>query len=611
MEILTLDPNPLHKDPQTLEVEKVATLIGQNGSGKSCILQSVFERKLSKRDFDHLRIVCFSSGQNENFSERFSKYLSKERRVSETLNLDCFYFDKSWSKLMIFLATCLYPTGRVRQFLREQEYVDEVMIHSERLKEDTSTKLLFKFRVEQGFIGRVETALEQEKDGIVDTLRTTPYFRSLSSFIEHVINPKYDFDIPLKKAAFEIGAKELYEVSFDAGRSKLVAEEEAKSDEEKDAPATGSVLPTSSGPRFKNNPTVSFFTQAADKDYFIDKRSLKLTFRKGLELDRLSDGEYQLLFLYALIDLFDADETLFLLDEADSHLHYANIDRLWKVLGSIKGKAVTTTHLLDSITANDFRSLKVVERGRISEHDKLKQLIDRLQILSRATTVEYEICAKISHMALLDDYNDWEIFVRLASRKNLDIRRLESVYAFKKASSYRTTTESFGKAKFQWLDNLGKVEGEFSTQQVFLICDRDEAPLEFDLTGVKVCGREYATRINKIHWPKNTRVNVHLLAWKRREIKNYLLSYSVLNHHGVLDQINGTSLAADDHLKAGDPGDNEGIRKLNVKNTINPFINEEGVGLCPNKLQAYIDLIPPEEISEDISNMYNYIVNKL
>ena len=63
--------------------------------------------------------------------------------------------------------------------------------------------------------------------------------------------------------------------------------------------------------------------------------------------------------------------------------------------------------------------------------------------------MEYEVCAKIKHMALLDDYNDWGIFLRLAARKGLDISRLNSVYAFKKSSSYANENESFGKAKIQ------------------------------------------------------------------------------------------------------------------------------------------------------------------
>ena len=120
------------------------------------------------------------------------------------------------------------------------------------------------------------------------------------------------------------------------------------------------------------DPEVAFFTQAADNNYFIDKSRCKLVFNSNIELDQLSDGEYQLLFLYALIDLFDSDSTLFLFDEADSHLHYKNVEKLWALLHGIKGHAITTTHLLDSISAKENRieHLKVVEKGRISEDNR-------------------------------------------------------------------------------------------------------------------------------------------------------------------------------------------------------------------------------------------------
>jgi predicted ATP-dependent endonuclease of OLD family len=328
-----------------------------------------------------------------------------------------------------------------------------------------------------------------------------------------------------------------------------------------------------------------------------------------LELDQLSDGEYQLLFLFALIDLFDDEKTLFLFDEADSHLHYKNIDRLWHILGKTKGQTITTTHLLDSITANDFQDIKVVEQGRIRDDDKLKKLIDRLSILSRATSVEYEVCAKISHMALLDDYNDWDIFLFLVARKGFDTSKLDSVYAFKKTSSYGSTTESFAKAKLQWTENLSKAECTLATTRVFLICDKDEAPLIIDpTTKVKVMGREYSDKIKAI--TKGKDMKVYLLAWNRREIKNYLLSHTALSYHGKLSEINSANLAQADHLVANNPGDNDGIRRLMVKDTVDPLINSDE-GLCRQKLQTYIDLIPPEEISEDIENMYKFIVSKL
>jgi ABC-type cobalamin/Fe3+-siderophores transport system ATPase subunit len=587
---LTLAPNPLHNAPQTLSFDKIATLIGANGSGKSCILQSIFDTKLAGAGFESLRVVCFSSGQNENFSQRFSQYLNQERRAGRSSNLACFYFDKSWSKLLIFLATYLHSSGKVREFLRENDYVQEQQV-TQTSSDDTSSRLTMKFKVDKGYAERVQAALKAEERGETDTLRSTPYFRSLASFIESNVDPHYDFESALRKRTVELTAATLLTASYVSARPE--------DDEDVEDQAQ----------QIEVDPTVSFFTQAADNNYFIERGDLKLQLRDGLELDQLSDGEYQLLFLYALIDLFDGENTLFLLDEADSHLHYKNIDRLWTILKQIRGKTVTTTHLLDSITANEFHAIKVVEKGRIREDDKLKQLIDRLSILSRATSVEYEVCAKIRHMELLDDYNDWDIFLRLAARKGLDISKLASVHAFKKSSSYASTTESFAKAKIEWTENLTKADCALHTSQVFLICDRDEAPLNIDTNdGVRVQGREYSDRIREI--TRGRPMQIHLLAWRRREIKNYLLSHTALDHHGKLGEINGPELAPAHHLNANEHGDNDGIRRLAAKDTINPLINGPD-GLCPLKLQTYIDLIPPQEISEDIENMYNFIVGKL
>jgi AAA15 family ATPase/GTPase len=589
---LTLAPNPLHNHPQVLTFEKIATLIGGNGSGKSCILQSIFDTKLNKTGLGDLKVICFSSGQNESFSSRFSDFLTRERRAGETLSLECFYYDKSWAKLLIFLATSMHSNGKVREFLRTNNYLDETVISNDR-REDVSTRLSLHFKVDKRYAERVQRALNDEESGEVNTLRATPYFRSLESFVTKVVDREYDFEAALRKRQIELSANALFSVSF--------TEVQGTYENEEDQPVL-----------LRDDPTVSFFTQAADNDYFIDKTTLKLKLKDDLELDQLSDGEYQMLFLYSLLDLFDDENALFLLDEIDSHLHYKNIEYLWSILKRIKGNVITTTHLLDSITANDFRAIKVVEKGQIRDDDKLKQLIARLSILSRATSVEYEVCAKINHMALLDDYNDWDIFLRLAVRKGLDISCIESVYAFKKASSYANENESFGQTKIKWVSNLSKVECDLATTQIFLICDRDEATLDIDpATGVKVRGAQYRDQINAIHWPQGVNASVHLLVWKRREIKNYLLSYTALSQHNKLDRINGDGeLGPAFHLGFNDPADNDGIRRLSVKDTINPLVNGAD-GLCPEKLQTYIDLIPPEEISEDIENMYNFIVSKL
>ena len=170
----------------------------------------------------------------------------------------------------------------------------------------------------------MQSALKQEERGEANTLRATPYFRSLDSFITNLISRGYDFEEPLRKRTINITANGLIQVSFDYPRQVQAGDDEAEAGE-----------PDAQAMATRWDPEVAFFTQAADNNYFIDKSRCKLVFKNNIELDQLSDGEYQLLFLYALIDLFDSDNTLFLFDEADSHLHYKNIEKLWALLHSI------------------------------------------------------------------------------------------------------------------------------------------------------------------------------------------------------------------------------------------------------------------------------------
>ncbi|ELU1677714.1 AAA family ATPase [Vibrio parahaemolyticus] len=585
---LILAPNPLHNQPQTLNINKVATLIGENGSGKSTILQSIFSEGLNGGDHAHLRTVCFSSGQNESFSKHFNEHVKKIRRRGKSMVLSSFYYDKTWSKLLVFLATALVRDGKTRAFLLEKGYAEESQDIN---RDDISSKLSFSFRVDKRYAQRVQDALKKEEVGEKGTLRQTPFYRSLESFVEELIDREYLFEEKLSTKKIELSSYDLLSVRF----ARINPDEDL---DEVD---------------FGDDPSISFLTQAVNGN-FINKRSFKLMLLGNIELDDLSDGEYQLLFLYALIDLFDAPNTLFLLDEADSHLHYKNVEKLWSLLHSIQGYAITTTHLLDSISAKENRieHLKVVEHGRINEDNKIKQLISRLSVLSRAKSVEFEVCGKLPNIALLDDYNDWIIFTKLASRAGLDVNRLDSVHAMKKSSSYATANEIFGKGKIDWLHGLSKIESPLVTSQIFLICDRDEAALDWNAAnGVQVNGQVYRNLLNAIQWPRGTNISPYLLAWKRREIKNYLLSHTALSHHNVLAAINNPDIAQRNHLQPNNPGDNDDIRRLNAKSVIDPLINTEGIGLDIDKLQAYIALIPPTEISEDITNMYNFIIGKL
>uniref|UniRef100_UPI000CA88C90 ATP-binding cassette domain-containing protein n=1 Tax=Psychromonas sp. Urea-02u-13 TaxID=2058326 RepID=UPI000CA88C90 len=171
---ITLPENNLYENEQTLSFEKVTALIGENGAGKSSILQSIFKKRLDTGDFHSKKVVCFSSGQNEKYSKHFSDYLAQERQANRGLNLGCCYYDKSWSKLLIFIATITLE-GRVRGFLTSKGYIEQ----SQNGSEDVSSILSVKIRVEQTYVNRVQDALKKEENGEEETFRTSAYHRTL------------------------------------------------------------------------------------------------------------------------------------------------------------------------------------------------------------------------------------------------------------------------------------------------------------------------------------------------------------------------------------------------------------------------------------------------
>ncbi|WP_419819734.1 AAA family ATPase [Acinetobacter sp.] len=574
---IILPENNLCSSKQEIYFEKVTALIGENGAGKSSILQSIFYSCLeNSANFHHKKIVCFSSGQNEKYSKFFSEYLANERQANRGLSLSCCYYDKLWSNILIFIATMM-KKGYVRTFLKKNNYIEQSLDE----KDDISTILNVSIRVEKAYVNRIQDALKEEENGHGDTFRTSPYHLTLESFIHTIVDDNYEFDEPLLNQKIKLNYENFYNPSFADPDQKFFG------------------------------PIITFFTQAADNDYFFDKNTTQLVFKNGLSINDLSDGEYQILFLYALLDLFDSEDTIFLLDEVDSHLHYKNVEQLWKALHSIEGYTLTTTHLLDSITSplNKFGNLKIVNKGMIEEERKIKALFDRLSVLFRMESVQFEIFSKLDNMVLIDDYNDWTIFLALAQKKGLDISILSNINVIKKSSGYGCVNEKFGKAKIDWVDSLlsyNSVDGK----NIFLICDKDNAEMNFYENGVSVSiDNEVLNKYKNKKKYKNIRI--HVLAWKRREIKNYLLSFSALSSCGLIKLVNNSKIARDDFLKKEKPSDNESIRNMNVKPIVTKLIDTEGVGLDLYKLNQYVNMIPSSEISEDIENMYNFLKGEL
>lgn len=614
---LTLPPNHLHPDEQSFKLDKFSALIGENGCGKSSILQSIFEGRMSDVMLPDWKIVCFSSGHNERYSNSFSTFLKKVRKSKNGLSLHCFYYDKSWSPLLIFLASVLKKNGKVRELLKSLGHVQE----SDDLRDDLSSKLSCRFRVDRPYVNKVAAALKQEETGVTDTIRSTPFFRSLSSFIENVISEEYDFEDIISKQEITISSKDIFNTSFESayvdGDTSIIGDD----------------------------PAVTFLTQAIDANNPITKTSLRLKFHNDLSLSEVSDGEYQLLFVYALLDLFDNEKTLFLFDEADSHLHYRNINKLWASINNAKGRALMTTHLLDSISEIGVENIHVVKKGRVLPFTERKELQDRLEQLSNINKAKLKTYALHELIVLMDNENDWEIFTRLVIRKLGQDKKeeissiLRKVCSISVESGWDSHTSSFAAKKLKWLESfVSYIDGSnHKAKNVYLICDRDNLPLasidnqSLELNG----GKELTSSI-----VGKSRINAQVHVWRRREVKHYLLSYTALSHHQLLKKVNNDSLGLACYLHKNMNGDyqclvdeetgnkaplatqhfgeglefNEGLGQLasnKVKSILDPLINTDGIGLDLAKLQAYINLIPPEEISEDIINMYNFIIGKL
>lgn len=596
---LPLPGNVLHRDPQTLDFDKIATFIGGNGSGKSSILKSIFDEKLKPDStlYQEFKIVCFSSGQNENYSERFARYLNTERRDKSALSLDCFYYDKSLAKFLIFLATASDPDGLVRQFLKQNKYLVEG-----EFDEDETTTISFDVKVDKAYIGRVERARKEEAEGKTGVFTNQAYHQTLSNFTQSLIDDNYDFTEPLNLKKIHLTQRSISDVSFET--------DEHTSFDSK----------------------VTFFTQASDNDYFIVKGSCDIEFLKVSEVDGeddevlrledLSDGEYQLLFLYALVDLFDRENTLFLFDEVDSHLHYKNIDNLWATFNAISGRAITTTHLLDSISKSGIERLKVVENGEIKSGKKISYLASRLAELSAINSTQLKVMSIAENIVFIDDEDDWIIFKLLAIRKianNQDeANRMCSFFSrflvIKQESGFEKSSQVFGDKKLKRLDNFTDyLEGHHhNTKNVYLICDRDE----YLLSNIGTQSCNLLVQVNGVKKFNKNKLRSHLLSWKRREVKHYLVCPSVLQEN--INDLNDTfDLGSRTKLVVGHSGDYSTTGEYNdkfssvksdiVKEVIDPYVKVD-VGFCANKTQGFVNLIPKDEISEDIVDMYNYLV---
>lgn len=585
---IEISPNKLCQENHEIEFsDHVLTFIGENGCGKSSILESIFQKNLENTNGQ--TVVCFSSGQNESYSKFYFPFIKRARSVVQIRDeeqsllaideIKTFYFDYDWSKFLIFFASILKKDGLVRDVLKVR-YID-----TNEAKEDITSVLSFNLQVAPVYINRINESLKiEETDPALPTLRKTDFHNQLSRLIELKIDPTYEFDKPIRKTAIHLTYNDV--VNF------------FKKD---------------------SNSILKFLSIASTDNYFISIKESDLIFRNGIKLKDLSDGEYQLLVVKSIIDLFDGENTLFLFDEIDSHLHYKNIKRIWGVIqNNIAGKVITTTHLADSISLNDIPSLKLVENGKVIEEITHIEIFNRLDNLSQVELLKKKTLGNSKYIILMDSEFDWIVFKLFCKKKFGDesAEILSQIQFVKCPSGCDKRIEMFGTNKLNWTADFIQInKASKQTKEIFMVCDKDDFPIN-DIRDDLIVNINGDTK--RKDYQKNKLIT-YLMSWKRRTIENYFLCYSIFENYGLLNE-NDSRFGESYKLKPGIPADNDQVRGEKVKSLIQQLYLKDGAVVLDSneemcidfeKLKLVIDSVNPDEISEDIITLYNFIKERI
>ncbi len=571
----------LVNEPQSLNVQNgITTFIGGNGSGKSSILEAIFKQYIND---DDSRVICFSSGQNELYTELFNAHKKTNRRYLRERNepIQSFYFNCDWIRLLIFWSSIFVNDGLVRKYLLEQEYIE-----LNDLDDDISSRLDFRFRIRKYYVNKIRAEIEKEEIGEVsedeegygtveNLLRKTEFHETLEKIIDK-FNIDFDFqnNENLVKRWLTFDSEKAFEVFTHKNIDKLFS--------------------------FWALSTNGYLSNAELEEF-------KLRFKNGLEFKHLSDGEYQMLSIYAIIDLFDSENTIFLFDEIDSHLYYQNLKKMWSELNNCQGIIITTTHISESILQNNIESLKLIESGRIAESLTFNELSKRLSNIVGRKKYKFDILSRVEYPVLIDNINDWLIFKKLAAKKlGNDVNEvLDQFLPIDKSSSFDNPNEKFGAGKLNFIEQFRlQTEGKsIMTKNIFLVCDKDELPENQIREDLTVQIHNDFKEIKKFN---SNRTSTHLLSWKRREIENYFLSPTLIDRKeceaAIRNKYNMPEFTEGQNL------DNiSDIRNGEYKAILRPLYNEEGFGFKEEMVDDLISIIPAEEISADIEKMYNYL----
>ena len=567
---------------QTITLDRnVTTFIGGNGSGKSSILESISKSYIED---DDARVICFSSGQNELFSEIFQSHRreNKKYQTKEDNAITSFYFNSEWVRLLVFWATSFKSDGLVRKYLQDHNYIE-----TNDLNDDITSQLWARFRIRKYYVDKIKREAEKEakgeveydETGVAQNLETFTKFHQTLEKITFRNNLNFDFlnNDNLRKTKVPFDSTNIYDIF----------------------------------PSKDINELFTFWAHSTNGyQANFDLSDIQLKFKEGQEFKYLSDGEYQLLAIYAIIDLFDNEETLFLLDEIDSHLYYENLSKMWDSLKNVQGKVLTTTHISDSILKNDIDGIKLIDNGQIVDDLTFMALSKRLSSMLGKKNYRFEILSRVENAVLIDDLTDWKIFISLAKIKLGDTYnpKIEKIVPIKLSSGFSKDNTVLGKGKLEFINQFEKrtlQTNTCKTKNVFLICDLDDFNRNKVNDDLTVNFTDPYKPLKKIN---SNQTATHLLAWKRREIENYLLSTTMLGQVELLQTLE-SSFAHLSFTKNNNLDAMMDIANYDAKTLVHPIYKDPQ--LNEELYLKMITMIPKEEISTDIKTMYDFIISKI
>lgn len=610
--------------------------VGANGAGKSAFLEEVF-RTISSTESTH-RVVVFTSGLNENFSsivEANHKSLKRRYRKNpkrHELKMRTLYFSRDWAPLLITLAACIKPrsntasqSGFVSNYLGANGYTIGafnlssrpigITLNSANLDAFEGSNLLKLLRTLRDDDGTQSSGGKlvyhslpepQMQDHVTLNLARDSRGSDLTYFVNEELRTVIDGLLNQMDSAF---------LEDDAGNRQIKKPE----------------LKTELAFRL-----LAVFEAGAVSFGCFDISSFQATFNKVGECQfnsrELSDGELQLLVVFAMLDIFNDSNTVLVLDEVDSHVHQKILPTLWNSLRNSTSPILTSTHNPTSLKYGYGGKVRGIRNGALlSEQEALSEVSNVFDgggaEVSRSHAFALQFKPKI---VMIDDPKDWVIFLALAKIKLGDSynSKIEEVFVWKKASSQDSNSYDDNNPKIREVASIvtslgaeleSKAKNAISLKQVCLLNDRDDMhfsesrylnsqELEKKYNVIKIESGVKKT----LDIPGSTRkVNLKHVFWNRRQIENYLLLPSkvgVLSSDSVIGhQASKSDLVTVERLNRH-WDDEEFLAKIECKDFVNEFICIEGKGFSVEKLTEFLTGVSANEISGYIAVMHDALV---